>query len=104
MAKCIMLKFLLMILTFFSSAFRGFGPKQNFREKEKEILDDILGPGKYDKRIRPSGVNATGNYVPNTPLSLAPSFPPPQNSFPRIEILITYMLNNEENSIICFHF
>jgi len=31
----------------------------NFREKEKEVLDQILGPGRYDARIRPSGENAT---------------------------------------------
>lgn len=31
----------------------------NFREKEKEVLDRILGPGRYDARIRPSGENAT---------------------------------------------
>lgn len=34
--------------------------KINFREKEKEVLDQILGPGRYDARIRPSGVNGTG--------------------------------------------
>uniref|UniRef100_A0A182P2C8 Uncharacterized protein n=1 Tax=Anopheles epiroticus TaxID=199890 RepID=A0A182P2C8_9DIPT len=33
--------------------------KVNFREKEKKILDQILGAGKYDARIRPSGVNGT---------------------------------------------
>ncbi|XP_030746296.1 glutamate-gated chloride channel isoform X3 [Sitophilus oryzae] len=33
--------------------------KINFREKEKEVLDKILGPGRYDARIRPSGVNGT---------------------------------------------
>ncbi|XP_063696455.1 glutamate-gated chloride channel isoform X4 [Culicoides brevitarsis] len=31
----------------------------NFREKEKKILDQILGAGKYDARIRPSGINGT---------------------------------------------
>ncbi|XP_050421545.1 glutamate-gated chloride channel isoform X2 [Adelges cooleyi] len=31
----------------------------NYREKEKEVLDQILGPGSYDARIRPSGVNGT---------------------------------------------
>ncbi|XP_063832524.1 glutamate-gated chloride channel isoform X7 [Ostrinia nubilalis] len=31
----------------------------NFREKEKQILDQILGPGRYDARIRPSGINGT---------------------------------------------
>lgn len=34
--------------------------KVNYREKEKEVLDQILGPGRYDARIRPSGVNGTG--------------------------------------------
>ncbi|XP_017781660.1 PREDICTED: glutamate-gated chloride channel isoform X2 [Nicrophorus vespilloides] len=33
--------------------------KINFREKEKEVLDQILGPGRYDARIRPSGLNGT---------------------------------------------
>ncbi|XP_075984297.1 glycine receptor alpha 1 isoform X7 [Anticarsia gemmatalis] len=37
--------------------------KINFREKEKQILDQILGPGRYDARIRPSGINGTG-YAP----------------------------------------
>lgn len=36
-------------------------PKVNYRHKEKEVLDQILGPGSYDARIRPSGVNGTGN-------------------------------------------
>ncbi|XP_014212496.1 glutamate-gated chloride channel isoform X3 [Copidosoma floridanum] len=31
----------------------------NFREKEKQVLDNILGPASYDARIRPSGVNGT---------------------------------------------
>ncbi|GLV43075.1 GluClalpha [Carabus blaptoides fortunei] len=33
--------------------------KINFRAKEKEVLDKILGPGHYDARIRPSGINGT---------------------------------------------
>ncbi|KAJ6635008.1 Glutamate-gated chloride channel, partial [Pseudolycoriella hygida] len=33
--------------------------KINFREKEKKVLDQILGQGKYDARIRPSGINGT---------------------------------------------
>ncbi|XP_011498643.1 PREDICTED: glutamate-gated chloride channel isoform X3 [Ceratosolen solmsi marchali] len=33
--------------------------KMNFREKEKQVLDHILGPGSYDARIRPSGENGT---------------------------------------------
>lgn len=37
--------------------------KINFREKEKEVLDQILGnAGRYDARIRPSGVNGTGEF------------------------------------------
>ncbi|XP_071562576.1 glycine receptor alpha 1 isoform X9 [Temnothorax nylanderi] len=35
------------------------GGKVNFREKEKQVLDNILGPGRYDARIRPSGENGT---------------------------------------------
>jgi len=26
------------------------------------VLDNILGPGRYDARIRPSGENGTGEY------------------------------------------
>jgi hypothetical protein len=33
---------------------------ENYREREKVILDKILGPGSYDSRIRPSGINGTG--------------------------------------------
>ena len=36
--------------------------KINYRQKEKQVLDDILGKG-YDKRIRPSGKNDTGKTV-----------------------------------------
>ena len=32
----------------------------NFREMEKQILDNILGPLHYDRRIRPAGANGTG--------------------------------------------
>ena len=48
----------------------------NYRQKEKQILDNILGKGidgkGYDKRIRPSGNNDTGwcgclqNYFAST--------------------------------------
>ncbi|KAJ6225913.1 hypothetical protein RDWZM_004458 [Blomia tropicalis] len=31
----------------------------NLRQVEKRILDDIIGEGKYDSRIRPSGINQT---------------------------------------------
>ncbi|KQS38754.1 uncharacterized protein Dere_GG23471, isoform I [Drosophila erecta] len=37
--------------------------KINFREKEKKVLDQILGAGKYDARIRPSGINGTATNV-----------------------------------------
>lgn len=41
--------------------FRCTNVKINFREKEKEVLDQILGnAGRYDARIRPSGMNGTG--------------------------------------------
>ena len=32
----------------------------NYREEEKKILDSVMGPEVYDKRIRPSGLNSTG--------------------------------------------
>lgn len=41
---------------------RANNPRVNFREKEKKILDQILGQGKYDARIRPSGINGTGMF------------------------------------------
>lgn len=45
--------------------------KTNYREKEKEVLDQILGPGSYDARIRPSGINGTGKslefFLPSKP-------------------------------------
>ena len=31
----------------------------NLRQVEKRILDDIIGEGRYDSRIRPSGINGT---------------------------------------------
>ncbi|XP_032785554.2 glutamate-gated chloride channel [Daphnia magna] len=37
----------------------GANKKVNFREKEKQILDKILGPAHYDRRIRPSAANGT---------------------------------------------
>lgn len=42
--------------------YRCTNVKINFREKEKEVLDQILGQGMYDARIRPSGVNGTGEW------------------------------------------
>lgn len=47
----------------FSFFFRCEETKVNFREKEKQVLDQILGPGRYDARIRPSGKNGTGEGV-----------------------------------------
>ena len=39
-------------------------PKEvNYREEEKKILDSVLGPKVYDKRIRPSGINSTGKHI-----------------------------------------
>ena len=36
----------------------------NFREKEKEILDHVLGPDRYDSRIRPAGMhNDTSEFI-----------------------------------------
>lgn len=35
-------------------------PNLNYREKEKAILDELFQQDRYDKRIRPSGVNGTG--------------------------------------------
>lgn len=43
--------------------FRANNAKINFREKEKKVLDQILGTNKYDARIRPSGVNGTGKVL-----------------------------------------
>jgi hypothetical protein len=37
--------------------------KTNVREKEKQILDKILQPNLYDRRIRPSGANGTGMQI-----------------------------------------
>ena len=48
----------------FGNSRRGFSPVKpkevNYREEEKKILDSVLGPSVYDKRIRPSGINSTG--------------------------------------------
>ena len=36
----------------------------NFREKEKEILDQIIGSDRYDSRIRPAGmINDTSKFL-----------------------------------------
>lgn len=42
---------------FGSNRFRK--PEINYRQEEKKILDSVLGPEVYDKRIRPSGLNST---------------------------------------------
>ena len=37
----------------------------NFRKKEKDILDEVLGSSKYDSRIRPAGMqNDASEYIP----------------------------------------
>ena len=52
---------------FFSSSLsRSRIEKVNYRQKEKQVLDAILGKG-YDKRIRPSGRNDTGTDRQNDP-------------------------------------
>jgi len=48
--------------------FRANNAKINFREKEKKVLDQILGAGKYDARIRPSGINGTGENNSSYPI------------------------------------
>ena len=54
-------------ISFFFLFFRSRIEKVNYRHKEKQILDNILGKGidgtGYDKRIRPSGNNDTGLYI-----------------------------------------
>ncbi|XP_042884812.1 glutamate-gated chloride channel-like isoform X5 [Penaeus japonicus] len=35
----------------------------NFRAREKQIIDEIIGPENYDKRIRPAGTNDTGPAI-----------------------------------------
>ena len=42
---------------------QGQKKEVNYREEEKKILDSVLGPSVYDKRIRPSGINSTGKYT-----------------------------------------
>lgn len=51
---------IILILNVCSVHFSANNAKINFREKEKKVLDQILGQGKYDARIRPSGINGTG--------------------------------------------
>ncbi|KAK2576487.1 hypothetical protein KPH14_005815 [Odynerus spinipes] len=50
---------LLLLLAVLLHPSRCTQPKVNYREKEKQVLDNILGPGRYDARIRPSGENGT---------------------------------------------
>ncbi|XP_008543836.1 glutamate-gated chloride channel isoform X6 [Microplitis demolitor] len=50
---------LVVLLIFLVHPSRCSPGKVNYREKEKEVLDDILGEKKYDARIRPSGENGT---------------------------------------------
>lgn len=55
--------------------------KINFREKEKKVLDQILGQGKYDARIRPSGINGTGKCAPSPPQCGLPNRKKPKTFF-----------------------
>ncbi|XP_063382908.1 glutamate-gated chloride channel isoform X7 [Cydia fagiglandana] len=57
--------FFCLLLLCFTQFAECVNAKINFREKEKQILDQILGPGRYDARIRPSGINGTGPAVVN---------------------------------------
>ena len=41
---------------------RGPGRKENNRTREKRLLDEILGNNIYDRKIRPSSVNRTGQF------------------------------------------
>ncbi|CAH0731314.1 unnamed protein product, partial [Brenthis ino] len=54
--SCALLVLLVLFIIQFATCMNA---KINFREKEKQILDQILGPGRYDARIRPSGINGT---------------------------------------------
>lgn len=58
------LNYLLILFLYLTAQCRCTNVKINFREKEKEVLDQILGiAGRYDARIRPSGTNGTGEQV-----------------------------------------
>ena len=48
---------------FGSNRFRQKKEEVNYRFEEKKILDSVLGPEVYDRRIRPSGLNSTGNIT-----------------------------------------
>ena len=48
---------------FGSNRFRQKKEEVNYRFEEKKILDSVLGPEVYDRRIRPSGLNSTGNFI-----------------------------------------
>lgn len=45
----------------FNNRYRPGGKNKeiNYREEEKKILDSVMRPENYDKRIRPSGINST---------------------------------------------
>ena len=48
---------------FGSNRFRQKKEEVNYRFEEKKILDSVLGSEVYDRRIRPSGLNSTGNIA-----------------------------------------
>ncbi|XP_071519348.1 glutamate-gated chloride channel-like isoform X5 [Panulirus ornatus] len=60
-ARCLVvgLATLILVLLQPSRGMKAAGPQLNYREKEKDILDELFQKSHYDKRIRPSGVNGT---------------------------------------------
>lgn len=70
----ILLPYIIVLSTLMASVDVGGATRRktktiNFREKEKEILDQIIGSDRYDSRIRPAGlINDTRiqctNYLP----------------------------------------
>ena len=52
---------LLTAVSVYTSAQDTPSQPENARQMEKKILDDILGAESYDPRIRPSGINSTGD-------------------------------------------
>ncbi|XP_045110005.1 glutamate-gated chloride channel-like isoform X2 [Portunus trituberculatus] len=57
----LLLLHLLLVLLLSLPRTEAGSPQLNYREKEKDILDELFKKSHYDKRIRPSGVNGTAN-------------------------------------------
>jgi len=68
----ILLPYIIVLSTLMASVDVGGATRRktktiNFREKEKEILDQIIGSDRYDSRIRPAGlINDTSGLTPTT--------------------------------------